>query len=80
METIVNKIKDVLEKIGIDAEDITMEMHFQDDLGVDSLLYAEFGVKMQKQFDLPLKKEIMNYPTVGELAEHIQSSLAVKAS
>ncbi|TSB31834.1 acyl carrier protein [Streptomyces sp. NBC_01525] len=44
-------VVDVLEKLGIDREQITLDASF-DDLGVDSLHVTELGQAVNREFDI----------------------------
>ncbi|MFD9813424.1 acyl carrier protein [Streptomyces sp. NPDC059080] len=50
-EAVEGFVVDVLEKLGIDREQITLDASF-DDLGVDSLHVTELGQAVNREFDI----------------------------
>ncbi|MEV0280502.1 phosphopantetheine-binding protein [Streptomyces sp. NPDC050610] len=50
-EAVEGFVVDVLEKLGIDREQVTLEASF-DDLGVDSLHVTELGQAVNREFDI----------------------------
>ena len=68
------KIKDILvEQLGVDEEDVTMEASFIDDLGADSLDIVELIMAMEEEFDIEISEEdAENISTVGSAIEYIK--------
>jgi non-ribosomal peptide synthetase-like protein len=58
------------------VERVSVESHFFDDLGADSLVMAQFCARVRKQDDLPAvsMKDIYRYPTIKGLATAIPVS------
>ncbi len=57
-EAIFEKIRDMLvDQLGIDAEEVTMESEFGNDLGADSLDLVELIMSMEEEFDLNIPDE-----------------------
>jgi acyl carrier protein len=55
---VFDKIKDIIsDQLGIDAEEITMESSFVDDLGADSLDIVELIMALETEFDLEIPDE-----------------------
>ncbi len=54
----------------VDAESVSVDSHFFDDLGADSLVMARFCARVRKRPELPSvsMKDIYRYPTVTTLA------------
>lgn len=55
---IFKKVKNIIsEQLGIDADEITMESSFIDDLGADSLDVVELIMALETEFDLEIPDE-----------------------
>jgi non-ribosomal peptide synthetase-like protein len=52
------------------VDGVTVESHFFDDLGADSMVMAQFGARVRKRADLPSVsiKDIYQHPTIKSLA------------
>ncbi|MFF3905841.1 Pls/PosA family non-ribosomal peptide synthetase [Streptomyces sp. NPDC001848] len=63
------KFAEVLAEV-VDAESVSSESHFFEDLGANSLVMAQFCARVRKRPDLPSvsMKDIYRYPTVRSLA------------
>lgn len=68
------KIKEILvEQLGVDEGDVTMEASFIDDLGADSLDIVELIMAMEEEFDIEISEEdAENISTVGSAIEYIK--------
>jgi non-ribosomal peptide synthetase-like protein len=62
----------------VGAEEVSVESHFFDDLGADSMVMARFCARVRKRADLPSvsMKDIYRYPTIRCLAAALESSTA----
>lgn len=71
---IFEKIKDILvEQLGVDADDVTMEASFIDDLGADSLDIVELIMAMEEEFDIEISEEdAESISTVSAAIEYIK--------
>lgn len=71
---IFDKVKEIIvEQLGVDAEDVTMESSFVDDLGADSLDIVELIMALEEEFDLEIPdEEAEKFPTVGNVVEYIK--------
>jgi acyl carrier protein len=55
---VFDKIKEIIsDQLGIDAEEITMDSSFVDDLGADSLDIVELIMALETEFDLEIPDE-----------------------
>ncbi|MCX7950873.1 MAG: acyl carrier protein [Clostridiales bacterium] len=71
-ERVKERISEVL---GIDADDITMESSFVDDLGADSLDVVELIMALEEEFDLEIPDEdAERIQTVGDVVEYIKEN------
>jgi acyl carrier protein len=70
-----DKIKDIIsEQLGIDADEITMESSFMDDLGADSLDIVELIMALESEFDMEIPDEdAEKISTVGDVVEYIKA-------
>lgn len=68
------KIKSIIaEKLGIEAETLSNQTHFTDDLAVDSLDLVEVIWEMEKEFKVSIPDEdIEKMTTVGDLVHYIE--------
>ena len=52
MEEIFNEVKDIIvEQLGVEADKVTMEASFIDDLGADSLDIVELIMALEEKYD-----------------------------
>jgi len=71
---IFDKVKEiVVEQLGVDAEEVTLEASFIDDLGADSLDIVELIMALEEEFDLEIPdEEAEKFPTVGNVVDYIK--------
>ena len=77
---IFEKLKHVIaEQLGVDEDIITMETHFEDDLGVDSLDIVELTMAMEEEFNLEemSEEDLTKVVTVGDLVRYLQQKLDI---
>jgi len=72
---IFEKVRDiVVEQLGVDAEEVTMESKFIDDLGADSLDIVELIMALEEEFDMEIPdEEAEKISTVGDVVEYIKA-------
>ena len=72
-EKLVSIIVDVL---GVDAEEITPDTTFVDDLGADSLDVAQIIMGIEEEFDVTVDQDVAsNVTTVGQALELIKNAI-----
>lgn len=77
IEDDVKKI--IEEKLGVNAEQITMEASFIDDLGADSLDQVELVMDFEDKFEVDIPDEdAEKMRTVGEAISYLNERLANK--
>ena len=71
------KLKDIIaEVLNIDADEITMNATFVDDLGADSLDLFEMVMALEEEFDIEIPNEVAeNIATVSDAVEQIRNAL-----
>ena len=72
-----DKIKEIIvEQLGVNENDVTMDASFIDDLGADSLDMVELIMAMEEEYNFELPEEdAEKLSTVGEAIEYIKSNL-----
>ncbi|MFT5166463.1 MAG: acyl carrier protein [Saprospiraceae bacterium] len=70
----VHKI--IIDKLGVDASEVTTEASFTNDLGADSLDTVELIMEFEKEFDISIPDEqAENITTVGEAVNYLESQM-----
>ena len=71
------KIKKIIvDKLGVDEKEITMEASFTNDLGADSLDTVELIMDFEKEFNLAIPDdEAEKISTVGQAIEYVEKHL-----
>jgi len=65
----------VAERMGVDAEQITEETHFVNDLQSDSLDMAELVIDLEEEFDINISdEEAQKIETVGQAIKYIEDN------
>ena len=66
--------KIVVEHLGVDADKVTEEASFIDDLGADSLDIVELVMAMEEEFEVEIPdEEAENIKTVGDAVNYINT-------
>lgn len=71
---IFEKVKEiVVEQLGVESEDVTLQASFIDDLGADSLDIVELVMAFEEEFDLEIPDEdAEKISTVGDAVNYIK--------
>lgn len=65
----------ISEQLGIDAEEVTMESSFIEDLGADSLDIVELLMALEEEFDIEIPdEEAEKLVTVSDVVDYIKNS------
>ncbi|HHW00057.1 MAG TPA: acyl carrier protein [Clostridiaceae bacterium] len=73
---VFEKVKKIIvDQLGVDEDDVTMEASFIDDLGADSLDIVELIMALEEEFDLEIPdSEAEKITTVGDAVEYIKNN------
>ena len=77
-ETIFKTMQDLIaEQFAIDADEVTMDSSFVDDLGADSVDLVELVMAMEEEFDMgeANEDELAGLKTVGDAVNFVASKL-----
>ena len=69
------RVKNVIvDQLSVDADEVTLEASFVDDLGADSLDVVELIMGLETEFDIEIRDEdAEKISTVGDAVEYIKS-------
>lgn len=69
------KVRDVIvETLGCDAEQVTMEASLTDDLGADSLASVELTMALEEAAGISIEDEALStFKTVGDIMAYLNS-------
>lgn len=76
MSEIATKVKAIIvDKLGVDEKDVTMEASFTNDLGADSLDTVELIMEFEKEFDVQIDDaDAEKIATVGDAVALIEKA------
>ena len=71
----LEKMKEIIaEQLNCDAESITLETSFKEDLGADSLDLFELVMALEEEYEIEIQsEELENLTTVGSVADYLKS-------
>lgn len=71
---IFEKVREIIvDELGVDESEVTMEKALINDLGVDSLEIFEIVMSLEEAFDIQIPNEdIEEIKTVGEVVKYIE--------
>ncbi len=75
-QDILNQVTEILvDQLGVDEEDVTMEASFIDDLNADSLDIVELVMALEQEFDVTIPdEEAERITTVGDVVNYIKTN------
>lgn len=73
-EEIFDKLKKlVVDQLGVEEDEVTMEASMQDDLGADSLDLVDLVMSVEEEFGVKVADEdLENIKTVGDIVNYIE--------
>ncbi len=77
MSNVADKVKQIIvEKLGVDESEVSLEASFTNDLGADSLDTVELIMEFEKEFDISIPDEqAENIQTVGQAVSYLEEQL-----
>ena len=71
------KVKQIIvDQLGVDANEVTAEASFVEDLGADSLDTVELVMAFEEEFDIEIPdEEAEKLQTVGQAMEYLKSKI-----
>ena len=77
MDITAKVIKIIVEELGVDEKEVTMEASFIEDLGADSLDTVELIMKFEEEFDIDIADEdAEKLTTVGKAIEYLKANIS----
>ncbi|MEW6274473.1 MAG: acyl carrier protein [Bacillota bacterium] len=75
--SVFEKVKAIIvEQLGVDEDEVTMDASFIEDLGADSLDIVELVMALEEEFDMVIPDEdAEKIRTVGQAVKYIQDHL-----
>lgn len=75
-EEIFEKLKDlVVDQLGVDDDEVTMEANIQDDLGADSLDVMDLVMSVEEELGVKIAdEELEHIKTVGDIVDYIEEN------
>jgi acyl carrier protein len=76
MSDIASRVKAIIvDKLGVDENEVVTEASFTNDLGADSLDTVELIMEFEKEFDIQIPDDqAENIATVGQAIQYIEGS------
>lgn len=80
-QEVFEKVKKiVVEQLEVDADKVTPEASFANDLGADSLDTVELVMALEEEFDIEIPDEVAEQiDTVGKAVDHISQKIEAPA-
>ena len=78
-QSIEEKVRNIIvERLGVDESEVTLEASFTNDLGADSLDTVELIMELEKEFNISIPDEqAEQIQTVGDAVTYLDSQLGL---
>ncbi|MDN3014786.1 acyl carrier protein [Neobacillus drentensis] len=74
-EVLERVTKIIVDRLGVDESQVTLEASFKDDLGADSLDVVELVMELEDEFDMEISDDdAEKISTVGDAVNYINST------
>ncbi len=79
-EEILEKVVEIVtEKLGVDAEEVTLDSDLTEDLGADSLDLVDLVMAFEDEFGVKVEDEdVENIATIGDIVDYISKELGIE--
>ncbi|MEM4992047.1 acyl carrier protein [Priestia sp. SB1] len=75
MTTLEKLTELIVERLGVESGEVTMEASFKDDLGADSLDVVEFIMELEEAFEVEIPdEEAEKLATVGDAVRYLDAN------
>ena len=76
--SVESRVKEIIvDQLGVDEKEVTLEAKFIDDLGADSLDLVELVMALEEEYDTEISDEdAEKIQTVGDAIEYIKAHMA----
>ncbi len=73
-----DKVKEIIvEQLGVNADQVTTDASFIDDLGADSLDFVELVMSLEEEFDIEIPDEdAEKIQTIGNAIDYLKAAIA----
>ena len=77
-QSIEEKVRKIIvERLGVDESEVTLEASFTNDLGADSLDTVELIMELEKEFNISIPDEqAEQIQTVGDAVSYLESQIS----
>ena len=66
----------IVDELGVEATEVTLDAHINDDLGADSLEAVELVMAIEDEFEIKVSDEVaQSFKTVGQIVKFIESKV-----
>ena len=78
MSEIEQKVRDIIvDKLGVDEKEVSMDANFSTDLNADSLDTVDLIMEFEKEFNITIpEEETQNIATVGDAVRFVEKTVA----
>ncbi|MBK5251849.1 MAG: acyl carrier protein [Peptostreptococcaceae bacterium] len=76
MIMVFEKVKEILvEELGVEAEEVSMESNIKDDLDADSLDVVQVVMAVEEAFEIEVEEEVAEKMlTVGDIVRYVEAN------